>query len=127
MLDSFWKTVTGDVKDFTEGGSAGSTGAGRGGRGGPDLNKFGIGGPSKVNRTFSNTRHNPTGYKFGIGAPIDSNGNVQPYSASNPYSGSLSRNYSSASKQGGNPKSIQLPLDSKLPIVLITMVSILLL
>lgn len=112
MLDSFWKTITGDVKDFTEGGSAGSTGAGRSGRGGPDLNKFGIGGPSKVNRTFSNTRHNPTGYKFGIGAPIDSNGNVQPYSASNPYSGSLSRNYSSASKQGGNPLSKEYTVTS---------------
>ena len=111
MLDSFWKTVTGDVENFTEGGSAGSTGAGRGGRGGPDLRKFGIGGPGKVNRTFSNTRHNPTGYKFGIGAPIDSNGNVQPYSASNPYSGSLSRNYGS-SKQGGNPLSKEYTVTS---------------
>ena len=111
MLNSFWKTLTGDVEDFTEGGSAGSTGAGRGGRGGPDLKKFGIGGPGKVNRTFSNTRHNPTGYKFGIGAPIDSNGNVQPYSASNPYSGSLSRNYGS-SKQGGNPLSKEYTVTS---------------
>ena len=105
LMTDFWSGFAGDVQNFTTGGSAGSTGAGRGGIGGPDLNKFGIGGPGKVNRTFSNTRHNPTGYKFGIGAPIDANGDVQPYSPSNPYSGSLSMNFNVPSNQGGNPLS----------------------
>ena len=105
-LSGFWKTITGNVESFVSGGQSSGTGAGRNmGYGGPDLKNFGIGGPGKVNRTFSNTRHNPTGYKFGIGAPIDANGNVQPYSPSNPYSGSLSMNFNVPSNQGGNPLS----------------------
>lgn len=100
-LSSFWKKVTGDVEEFTDGGKTSGTGAGRkSGYGGPDLKSHG-------------SSHKKG--KFGIG-PINNRVSITNDGG---YSSSLASNENSAmsnlaltSRQGGNPLSKEYTVTS---------------